>query len=94
MARKSGAPPCANPAKTARSTGVASLVSDPDRPVRRSGRLAASRLCGGVSMLRYWLVTDAVAVPPEILSPDGATADEPMTRERQAEPAVRGTVPA
>ena len=45
-------------------------------------------------MLRYWLVTDAVAVPPETLSPDRATTDEPMTRERQAEPVVRGTVPA
>ena len=45
-------------------------------------------------MLRYWLVTDAVAVPPETHLPDRDTADEPMTRERQAEPAVRGTVPA
>ena len=36
-------------------------------------------------MLRYWLVADAVAVPPETLSPDRTSADEPMTRERQAD---------
>jgi hypothetical protein len=85
--------PARTGAKAARPSGVASVLLDTDRQVMRRGRRArVSRLCGGVSILRYWLVNDAVAGQPTTLSPKAAAADEPMTRERRSPLPVRGTV--
>jgi hypothetical protein len=64
--------------------GVTSVLLKPTRLVTRSGgRSAFLRLGAGVSLLRYWQVSDAVALPDQTFSRERTAADEPMTRERQ-----------
>lgn len=64
---------------------MAPVVLYPDRLWARSGRRGRfHRLSAGVSIIRYWHVSDAVADVPETVLPQAAAADEPMTRERRA----------
>jgi hypothetical protein len=55
-----------------------------DRPIRGTGRASSFlRMTGGVSLVRYWGVSDACAASSQALL-RAAAADEPMTRERVA----------
>jgi hypothetical protein len=67
--------------------GAAEL--NPDRPTRQEKRGSGFlRATGGVSILRYWGVSDAFAVLPETRFDPSVVeaADEPMSRERVDEP--------
>jgi hypothetical protein len=76
-----------------------SAVLNPDRPTRdkRPGSKFL-RMTGGVSLVRYWGVSDPVALFSQAVSPaQAAAADEPMTRERAVqsdEPVRRSLEPA
>jgi hypothetical protein len=54
------------------------------RPKPRRSRFL--RVTGGVSLLRYWGVSDAFALPPQVRFDlhEVEVADEPISRERVA----------
>jgi hypothetical protein len=63
-----------------------SAVLNPERPIRHAGHGSSFlRMTGGVSLVRYWGVSDALSSSPRAFVPvEAAAADEPMTRESVA----------
>lgn len=79
-----------------------SAVLNLERPIRHVGRGSSFlRMTGGVSIVRYWGVSNTISSSPHafvsVETAAAAAADEPMTREsvaRSNQPPSRSLEPA